>query len=76
MLKSLVAQKFYTGKTNNIGRRLAEHNSGKSRYTKRHKPWELVYSENFPSEKEAAQREKYLKSAAGRKWLKNVYLKS
>lgn len=52
--------KFYFGYTNNIKRRLAEHNSGKSTYTRGRK-WILVYFEAFASQKDALQREKQLK---------------
>jgi len=35
-------------------------------------PFEIVYSETFDSEKEAIEREKYFKSAAGRRFLKKI----
>ena len=70
ILKSTRLRKFYTGHTDSIKRRLAEHNSGKTNYSKRYRPWEVVYYEVFDSEKDAIKREKYFKSAAGRRWLK------
>jgi len=70
MLKSLKYRKFYTGHTDNLERRLKEHNSGTTVYSQRHKPWKIVYYESFGSEEESIKREKYLKSAAGRRWLK------
>ncbi|HWA31932.1 MAG TPA: GIY-YIG nuclease family protein [Candidatus Paceibacterota bacterium] len=73
ILKSEVSNKSYTGITNNLTRRLAEHNSGKHFYTKRHRPWVMIYTENYASLSEARKREKYLKSAAGRKVLKNIF---
>ncbi len=66
ILKSLVAQKTYVGFTNDLERRIKQHNSGKSYYTKRYKPWE-VYTEKFETFSEAERREKYLKSASGRR---------
>ena len=71
VLKSINKRKFYTGHTNNLEERLGDHNSRKSKYTSRFKPWEIIYSETFETKKEAIQREKYFKSAAGRSWLKN-----
>ena len=73
VLKSLSAKKSYVGITNNLQRRLMEHNSGKHVYTKRHKPWVMIYSEEYDSLKESREREKYLKSAIGRKFLKTLF---
>jgi putative endonuclease len=70
ILKSLVAEKFYTGKTDNLERRLKEHNDGYTYYSKRYKPWKIVYEEQYVTEQGAVSREKYLKSAAGRRWIK------
>ena len=50
--------------------RLNEHNRGNNRYTKGHIPWEIIYSEEHPDWKAASIREKYLKSTAGKNWLK------
>ncbi len=49
--------------------RLKEHNSGKNRFTKGHLPWKIIYTEIHPDWVTARAREKYLKSAAGKKWL-------
>ena len=61
----------YKGMTSNLERRLKEHNSGKTRSTKNHK-WKLVYKEELPDRLMARKREKYLKSAAGRKYLQKI----
>ena len=45
VLRSLKSQVLYTGMTENLERRLVEHNQGKTRFTKGHLPWELVYKE-------------------------------
>lgn len=75
ILKSLVANKSYVGMTNDLTRRLDEHNSGKHFYTKRYCPWVMIYSEEYDSLKGARAREKYLKSASGRKFLKELFSK-
>ncbi|MEX0362599.1 MAG: GIY-YIG nuclease family protein [Allomuricauda sp.] len=54
----------------NIERRLKEHNKGKTESTKSCTPWEVVHTETFETRTEARKREKYLKSAAGRRWRK------
>jgi len=62
----------YTGQTNNLARRLDEHqNQHGGRYTKRANHYKLVYSESFETRGEAMVREKGLKSGQGRQWLKN-----
>ena len=55
--------------------RLPEHNHGKNRFTKGHRPWKIIYTEQHPDWSSARKREKYLKSSAGKKWLLK-YLKS
>ena len=67
VLSSKIAKKSYIGSTNYLDRRIDEHNKGKSYFTKKYKPWEIIYTEEYETEKEARVREKYLKSASGRK---------
>jgi putative endonuclease len=62
LLKSLKKDIFYIGYTNDINRRLCEHNSGLTGYTKKYIPWILVYYESFVSLNDAKKREKSLKS--------------
>ncbi len=66
VLSSLVSAKSYVGITNNIERRLMEHNSGFNYFTKQYRPWEVIYTEEYSTLFEARKREKYLKSASGR----------
>ena len=62
--------KIYVGMTSNPHKRLIEHNSGKSTYTKKFKPWHCFYLEEVNSKNEALKKEKYYKSGWGRKKLK------
>ncbi len=64
-------KQFYTGSTNDLKRRLIEHNSDKVFSTKNRGPWKLIYYEACLSEKDARIREKYLKTAWGKRYLKN-----
>jgi putative endonuclease len=66
VLKSLKYSKSYIGHTNDLQRRLIEHNSGYSLHTSKFKPWMIIYSEEYLTEKEAIDKEKYYKSHAGR----------
>ena len=74
ILKSINFPKTYVGHTVNINRRLEEHNNGKSTYSKRYKPWIIIHAETFNSLGESVRKEKYFKSAAGRRWInKNLF---
>ena len=53
-------KEIYYGSTNDLIRRLKEHNSGRS-YSTKGKTWTLVYYEAFVSEADARMREKQLK---------------
>jgi putative endonuclease len=75
VLKSKTAKKSYVGITIDLTRRINEHNSGKNFYTKRYCPWNLIYKEELSSWGEARKREKYLKSAVGRRFLKKFVFK-
>ncbi len=70
VLKSLKNNRFYYGCTNNLQRRLQEHNLGKSKYTKFIRPLKLVYFEKFKDLKKARKREKFFKSGQGRNFIK------
>jgi putative endonuclease len=76
-LKSKLTGKIYIGQTENLNLRLKRHNQklkSKNRsYTKINKgPWQLIYKEEFKTRKEAIKREKELKSAQGRKFIKSL----
>ena len=62
ILKSLKDNNFYIGTTNNVQRRLKEHNSGKSKSTKSRIPFKLIYKEKYKTLSEARKREWYFKS--------------
>lgn len=49
---------LYTGWTNHLTKRVADHNAGRgAKYTKAHLPVELVYYEIFDTKEEAMKRE-------------------
>ncbi len=65
VLKSKKApQKLYIGFTNNLSRRIKEHNEGKSKYTSWFRPWNIIYSEAYFSRRDAEEREAQLKKHA------------
>jgi putative endonuclease len=52
---------LYIGYTSDIYNRLQSHNNGLVGYTKKYRPWTLVYYETFASLKDTIKREKSLK---------------
>ena len=55
---------IYVGYTTDLKRRLVEHNSGLSEYTKHRGPWKIVYYEAYLDKADAQEREKALKHHA------------
>ena len=64
--------KYYIGYTNDINRRLSEHNRVKGKFTDKGIPWKLVYSEHFSTKAEAQTREKQIKSKKSRKYIERI----
>ena len=73
LLKSVSFRKSYVGCTDNVKRRLDEHNSGKSLFTKRFKPWQVLKVEEFRTYKDARKRERFYKSGIGRQEMKKLF---
>jgi putative endonuclease len=71
VLHSLKDDNHYTGYTSNLKGRLKQHNDGEVRSTQYRRPLELVYFEACRSMNDALHREKYLKTAYGKRYLKN-----
>jgi len=58
--------KRYIGCTENLNRRLAEHNSGLVKSTKNRRPLKLIYFEEFNIKSDAMKREKEIKAKKGK----------
>ena len=71
-LKSIHANYIYVGMTNNLTRRIEEHNKGYNKTTKPYKPFILIFSEEHNDRKAARVREKYFKSGIGKEYLKKL----
>lgn len=65
--------KTYIGHTDNLNRRLKEHNSGNNKFTSKFGPWEVKHFEKFDELVHAIKREKYFKSCTGRKFIKKLF---
>jgi putative endonuclease len=53
--------KRYVGSTDNVKKRLEEHNRGCNKFTKGGIPWIKVYQEEYLTKTEALKREKFFK---------------
>ncbi|MBC8527397.1 MAG: GIY-YIG nuclease family protein [Candidatus Cloacimonetes bacterium] len=71
VLRSVKDKQFYVGYTNDLKKRLADHKNGKVSSTKNRRPLELVYYEGCLKQQDATDREKYLKTAWGKRYIKN-----
>jgi len=69
VLKSTRDGHRYVGSANDVERRFREHQRGKVSSTEQRRPLMLLYSECYTTQKEALQREQFLKSGKGRQWL-------
>ena len=70
ILKSKKDNQFYTGYTNDLVERLKMHQTGKIVSTKNRLPVDLVYYEACSNQQDATHREKYLKTAWGKRYIK------
>jgi putative endonuclease len=65
MLRSMKDKNLYFGYTDDLRRRLKEHNAGRVRSTSNRKPLEVLYYEAYKSKKDAHEREQQIKRRAG-----------
>lgn len=71
VLKSKKDDNLYIGYTNNIEKRIEEHNKGLVSSTRNRRPFKIVYYEACLSKQKAIEREKYFKTGFGKAFLKN-----
>ena len=69
VIRSIPTGRLYKGFCKNLRNRLAQHNAGKTKATHPFIPWEIVYFETFNDLGSTLKREKYFKTAAGRRFL-------
>lgn len=72
VLKSALIDKYYVGLTNNLERRLKQHEQGQSPSTKWRLPVQLIYVDICETREAARIREKYFKSGFGREIIKEI----
>src|SRR5947199_9001529 len=70
LLHSISNNGVYIGFSTDLRKRISEHKRGGSFATKSRGPWKLIYYEAYTERQDAEGREKYLKSWAGRRFLR------
>ena len=60
---------FYIGTTKDLQKRIHQHNSNQSKYTKNRGPWKLVYRELYSTRSEAMKREYFIKAQKSRNFI-------
>jgi putative endonuclease len=69
--------RFYIGQTDDLGRRIADHNSSGrpgSKFTTKSRSWQLVWSEEHPSRASAMRRERQIKAMKSAHWIRQNLL--
>ena len=72
ILKSKRDERFYIGSTIDIKRRLRHHKGGFTHSTKRFGELELIFSQEYPTLKEARPIEKRLKSLKRKDYIRKI----
>ncbi|MCC6726409.1 MAG: GIY-YIG nuclease family protein [Saprospiraceae bacterium] len=62
-------QKHYVGSTEDLDKRLAHHNAGQNRWSKRGRPWRMIWSRQVPDKKTALQLETSIKKRGASRFL-------
>ena len=72
VLRSTKDQMFYIGSTNDLQRRVAEHQAGKNISTAKRLPMQLFFFEGHRSKEDAVRREQYFKTTKGKVPLRQI----
>jgi putative endonuclease len=72
VIRSLNKDFTYVGLTDNLDRRFNQHNKGWGVSTKPYAPYKLIYTEMVETRTHARLRQKYLKSTAGKNFLRKM----
>jgi putative endonuclease len=71
ILYSETLKKCYTGQTEDLNRRIEEHNTGMTAFMKRGIPWTIFYSQKFSTRSEALILEKKIKKRGAKRFLED-----
>ncbi|MFH1778080.1 MAG: GIY-YIG nuclease family protein [Candidatus Omnitrophota bacterium] len=76
VLRSEKNGKLYSGHTENLEKRLIEHNCDRNnkRFSWINGPWVLLFSESFNTRSEAMQHERFFRTGKGRKYIQDILI--
>ncbi|HXX35744.1 MAG TPA: GIY-YIG nuclease family protein [Thermodesulfobacteriota bacterium] len=63
----------YTGVTDDVDKRLSEHNAGRVKSLSPYPPYKVVHIESFKTMSEAQHKENFYNSTTGRRKLKQMF---
>ena len=69
VLYSDTHEKHYTGYTSDLEMRIKSHNELGSDWTKKYRPWKVIYTKEFETKADAMKYESWLKSGIGREFI-------
>ena len=72
ILQSEDNDRYYVGRSKTPQKRLEHHNTTSTGFTSRYRPWELVFTEEFPSKDDAIAAEQMIKDWKSRKMTRYV----
>jgi putative endonuclease len=72
ILQSQTTTRFYVGHTENLAKRILEHNNNRTPSTKDRGPWVMIYSEPHKTRPEAVQRERQIKAMKSHRWIEQL----
>jgi putative endonuclease len=72
IIRSLKNGRYYVGSTNDLERRLVEHNAGKTKYTSKSMPWVMVFNQKFRTLSIARKAECWVKRQKDREFIERL----
>jgi len=72
VLRSQTTGRFYVGHTENLRKRIFEHNNNRTWSIKNRGPWELYHAETFETRSEASARERQIKKMKSRRYIEEL----
>ncbi|MBI4654511.1 MAG: GIY-YIG nuclease family protein [Nitrospirae bacterium] len=72
IIKSALVNKYYVGHTANIESRIFHHRAGREKYTKIASDWQVVFSKEFKTRKEAKEVENFIKKQKSKIFIEKI----